>query len=568
MSFTFLVLWKIFGPIPFGFHLFSLLMQFAVVVMLFYAGKRLFDDIRVAWAAALIFAVHPVHTEAVAWIASVPDLQATFLLLVAIWLLSGETGRSWSANLGVAACSCIALLCKEPALMFAPLAVIFEHMCAKDREQTTLFQKFLRYAPLCALGIGYLLLRVALFGKLAPVLQRPQLTWPQTIDSAFALVSQYTRLLFWPSRLSAFHVFRPSTSLLDAKVLAGAAICSACLGAIFILHKRQPMVAFAILWLGVTLGPVLNARWMVANTMTERYLYLPSVGFCWLAAWCLLQGWDALSSGSGSRALRLISACILGGLLLAGMVATIKRNRVWQSDLTLYTRTLETDPDAYVIRTNLGSMYFGGGDTRRAETEFVAALAGKPDSVNALNALGVVYREQGRYAESSEILRRAIATKPLWADPYFNLGRLLEKQDRQAEALSNFERAVNLAPFNSIAHYWYGNALLKASRYSEAEVELRKSVALAPEDSFGAISDLAAVYLETGQNDQASALLRTIMRQYPFDSVAHFQMGRLLERTGQNDSALREYEAGLSLEPSNGDAISAVRRLRTSTSKP
>jgi tetratricopeptide (TPR) repeat protein len=562
MTFTFLVLWKIFGPIPFGFHLFSLLMQFAVVVMLFYAGKRLFGDVRVAWLAAFIFAVHPVHTEAVAWIAAVPDLEATFLLLLAIWLLCGETKRSWSANPGMAACFSIALLCKEPALMFAPLAVVFEHMCAKDRQQTTFFQKIIRYAPLCVLGIGYLLLRVALFGKLAPVLQRPQLTWPQTIDSAFALVSQYTRLLFWPSRLSAFHVFHPSTSLFDGPVLAGVAICAACLAAIFALRKRYAMAAFAILWLGVTLGPVLNARWMVANTMTERYLYLPSVGFCWLLSWCLLQGWDALRGSGGARALRLSFACILGALLVAGMIATVKRNRVWQNELTLYTRTLETDPDAYVIRNNLGSLYFGFGDLQRAESELSVALAGKPDSVNAMNALAMVYREQGRYPESRELFARAIATKPLWGDPYFNLGRLLEKQGLVSEALRNFDQAVNLAPLNPAAHYWYGNALLKLHRYQEAEPELQKSLALAPEASFGALSDLATVYLETGQSDRALAILRRVEKDYPFDSNAHFAMGRLLETDGRRDDALKEYEHGLVLEPGNAEAIAVVRRLR------
>jgi protein O-mannosyl-transferase len=562
MTFTFLVLWKIFGPIPFGFHLFSLLLQFAVVVMLFYAGKRLFGDIRVAWLAALIFAVHPVHTEAVAWIAAVPDLEATLLLLVAIWLLSGETKRNWSANLGIAACFSVALLSKEPALMFAPLAVVFEHMCAKDRRQTTFFQKFVRYAPLCALGLGYLLLRVSLFGKLAPVLQRPQLTWPQTIDSALALVLQYARLLFWPSRLSAFHVFHPSTSLFEGKVLAGAAICAACLAAIFALRKRCPMVAFTILWLAVTLGPVLNARWMVANTMADRYLYLPSVGFCWLAAWCLLQGWDALRSGSGPRTLRLSFACILAALLVAGMIATVKRNRVWQSELTLYTRTLETDPDAYVIRTNLGSLYFSFGDLKRAESELHAALTGKPDSVNAMNALAMVYREQRRYPESRELFARAIATKPLWGDPYFNLGRLLEKQGQVSEALRNFEQAVDLAPLNPAAHYWYGNALLQVHRDQEAEPELQKSLALAPEASFGALCDLATVYLETGQSDRALAILQRVEKDYPFDSNAHFLMGRLLETKGQFDDARKEYQHGLVLEPGNAEALAAVRRLR------
>jgi tetratricopeptide (TPR) repeat protein len=244
------------------------------------------------------------------------------------------------------------------------------------------------------------------------------------------------------------------------------------------------------------------------------------------------------------------------------MIATVKRNRVWQSELTLYTRTLETDPDAYVIRNNLGSLYFGFGDLQRAESELSAALAGKPDSVNAMNALAMVYREQGRYAQSRELFARAIATKPLWGDPYFNLGRLLEKQGLVSEALRNFDQAVNLAPLNPAAHYWYGHALLKLHRYQEAEPELQKSLALAPEASFGALCDLATVYLETGQNDRALAILQRVAKDYPFDSHAHFAMGQLLETKGQGDDALKEYERGLVLEPGNAEAIAAVQRLR------
>src|SRR5271170_3909177 len=167
MTFSYLVLWKIFGPIPFGFHLFSLLMECAVVVMMFYAGRRLFLDDRIAWCAALFFAVHPVHTEVVAWIAALPDLEAALLLLLALWLLAAPGKKNWKIELGVTLCFCLALLCKEPALMFAPLAVAFEHLAAADRAQTSLRQKVLRYAPLCVAGAAYLLLRVALFGKVA-----------------------------------------------------------------------------------------------------------------------------------------------------------------------------------------------------------------------------------------------------------------------------------------------------------------------------------------------------------------------------------------------------------------
>src|SRR5277367_5479774 len=301
MTFSYLVLWKIFGPMPFGFHLFSLIMQCAVVVMMFYAGRRLFQDDRIAWFAALLFAVHPIHTEAVAWIAALPDLEAGFLLMLALWLLAAPGRKDWKAELGVTLCFCLALLCKEPALMFAPLAVAFEHLAAADRAQTTLRQKMLRYAPLCVAGAAYLLLRVALFGNVAPVLQHPKISWPEAIYSAFSLIVKYARLLLWPSRLSAFHPFYPSTSLADPLVVGGVLIIIACIVAIFLLRKSAPAAAFSILWIGVILAPVLNARWMAANVLTERYLFLPSIGFCWLVAWGVARVWDATSTRASTR---------------------------------------------------------------------------------------------------------------------------------------------------------------------------------------------------------------------------------------------------------------------------
>src|SRR5271168_934939 len=486
MTFSYLVLWKIFGPMPFGFHLFSLIMQCAVVVMMFYAGRRLFQDDRIAWFAALLFAVHPIHTEAVAWIASLPDLEAGFLLLLGLWLLATPNRlveKDWKIQLGLAACFCLALLCKEPALMFVPLAVAFEHLAAGDRAETTLRQKVLRYAPLCVAGIVYLLLRVALFGKLAPVLQHPKITWPEAIYSSFAMIVKYTQLLFWPARLSAFHPFYANTSFANASVVGGLLIVIFCVAAILLLRKSAPAAAYSILWIGLLLGPVLNARWMAANVLTERYLYLPSVGFCWLAAWGIARLWDALSKAGSERTLtagRIALAGVLGVLVLSGIVATARRNRVWQTDLVLYTRTLETDPDAHIIRSNLGSVYYIAGDLQRAGQEWEQALAGKPDNLITMNALGMLYTFYVQHTTANEILHRAMAVKPGWADPHFNLGVLLDEQGDTPQALGEFQKAMQFAPYNSVAHYFYGVALLKAQRYSEAEAELKQTVALAP----------------------------------------------------------------------------------------
>jgi tetratricopeptide (TPR) repeat protein len=530
--------------------------------MMFYAGRRLFVDDRIAWLAALLFAVHPIHTEAVAWIAALPDLEAAFLLLLSLWLLATPGKTNWKAEIGAVACFCLALLCKEPALMFAPLAVAFVHLAASDRTLMTLPQKVLRYAPLCVAGTLYLLLRIALFGKVAPVLQHPKISWPEAIYSAFAMIVKYARLLFWPARLSAFHPFYPTTSLANVWVVGGIVIIVFCILAIILLRERAPAAAFSILWIGLLLAPVLNARWMAANVLTERYLFLPSIGFCWLAAWGAVCAWDAGRVREAWRIGRTILVGVLGALVLAGIVATVRRNGAWRTDMALCTRTLETDPDAHIIRSNLGALYYNAGDLQRAGQEWEQALAGKPDNLITMNALAMLYMKEERYAAADEMLHRAMAIKPGWADPHYNLGLLLDAEGKAPQALDEFATAVRLAPFNSIAHYFYGDALFKAHRYQEAETELKQAVALAPDVPFDSLSRLAALYLETGQTDQAFSVLERIVKEDPYDSKAHFELGHLLEARGRMEDAVKEYEQGLSLDPANADARSAVRRLR------
>src|SRR5208282_3907576 len=155
---------------------------------------------------------------------------------------------------------------------------------------------------------------------------------------------RYATLLFWPTRLSAFHVFHASSSLKDGHVLGGIAVVVA-FGVVAVLAvvKKLPVIAFCILWMGLTLLPVLNARWMAANVFTERYLYLPSVGFCWLMGWCAVRVWKASASWSAAKGpFRVASLLMLGAIVAASCFAIIERNKVWHDDLSLYTQTLRT----------------------------------------------------------------------------------------------------------------------------------------------------------------------------------------------------------------------------------
>ncbi len=131
----------------------------------------------------------------------------------------------------------------------------------------------------------YLTVRMVVLGGFASALIRPNLSWYEAILTGVALFGRYLGKLIWPARLSVFYVFQASQHFTDPKVLLGLAGLALCAILFAALWKRAHIVSFALLWIFLLLGPVLNARWMPASVFGERYLYLPSLGFCWLVAW-------------------------------------------------------------------------------------------------------------------------------------------------------------------------------------------------------------------------------------------------------------------------------------------
>lgn len=561
MTFTYLLVWKAFGDLPIGFHLLNILLNALVVVAVYSAGKVLFKSTFIAWVAAALFALHPVHTETVNWIAAVPDLEATLLFVSAFLIYARRPIVDRKYQAAIVACYVAAMLAKEPALLLAPLLVYYEHFVREGHEQTALRAKIRQYAPVCLAGLGYLVLRTLLLGKLAPVSQHPQITWREGICSAFSLIAAYARFLFWPTRLSAFHTFHPSESLGEPAVLAGIAIVLGCLLFLAYSYKKQPQLAFCLLWIGFALGPVLNVRWMAANVFTERYLYLPSVAFCWLVGRLAEWVWDRAGKRQQRRTLTRVLLCAAGiALAVLAATKTWARNRIWRDDLTLYSTTLETDPDSYVMHMNLGVTYFASGNYVASEKELRRALELKPDSANVLNALGCAYMEEGRLEEAAKTFQSAIASKPRWTDSHFNYGRLLKKTGQNDAALAEFQIAVEVGPVNSTARLYLAQELAERGEDSKAEEQYRMSIQLSP--SLMAQRNLVDILLRTQREGDAQVMLQQMEKEYPYDSMTHLKLGRLLEKQGKPAEAGKEYQLTLATDPNNSEAQTALKRFK------
>jgi tetratricopeptide (TPR) repeat protein len=571
MTFGYFVCHLLFGSFPFGYHLVNIFVHLGVVCLVYAVSVRLYRAEAAALAAGVIFALHPIHTESVAWIAGITDLELTFFYLLAflffLRLEEPDTARRPWVQAGMLASFFLALLSKEQAMSLPVLATIYEHFFRADRQATPARQKFARYAGFWVLGAAYLLFRIFFLGGLSPVLQHPGVTWPQALLSALALVGNYLRMLFWPWPLSPFYPFHKSVSFAEPRVLAGAAALLAVLALLGLLWKRARPHAFALFWIFLTLAPVLNARWMAASVFAERYLYLPSVGFSWLLGAGLFAVWQR--AGGEARRRRAGLAVAAAAVALLSSCAVIARNRDWHDDLRLFRRTLAVHPDAAYIRSTIGAIEWSRGNRAEAEALWLQALASKPDDAIALSDLGLARLEQKRYDEALAFLARATELRPRFAAPYIHRGRVYLALGRLAAAEVEFRRAAQISPLNPQTRNALGRFWLDAGRVREAEAEFRASVENFPTtDGFRGLAESLA---RDGQPDGAEHAWRELLALDPFDSEAHFRLGALLVVRGRLAEAEREYTAGLETDPNNADARAALQKLRekpASTSHP
>src|SRR2546423_10247099 len=249
MTFGYLLSNKAFQGLPYGFHLINILLNCVVVGLLFVVCGALFGDEVVALAAAALFALHPIHTEVVAWTAAVTELElAIFYLASFVFFLrlgAVEPTQERKSRLFALIFFALALLSKEQAMTLVILATAYEHFYRSDRGITAFKTKISRYGGFWMIGAIYLLFRTTVLGGLAPVPKHPDVTWPQLILSAFALAGQYVAKLLWPHPLLAFYVFHKSVSLSDLRFLIGIVITALSAGLFVFLWRRAPIYSFA-----------------------------------------------------------------------------------------------------------------------------------------------------------------------------------------------------------------------------------------------------------------------------------------------------------------------------------
>jgi len=525
MHTVYMLTYHLFGMKPWGFHLVNILFHCGVSVLVFLVIRRLLPEQRAPspaylsppFIAAMLFASHPIHTEAITWIAGLPDVAFTFFYLLSFYLYIRSKVLLSGSFLFSVVCFGVAALFKEPALTLPALFLAYDY--AFRQEPTPLSYYVKRYLPYLVIGAGYLALRIHALGGFAPVKAHAGLSACQYVINIFPLFFQYLEKLLIPLNLNAYYVFHPIASLFELNGFLSLIATAAFVGLLVFAIKKNRAAFLGFLFVAVPLLPVLYIPALGDNAFTDRYLYLPSVGYVLLLALFLSWAREKFPRAAGSITIAFI------GIFGLYAVGTITRNNVWQNNVSLWSDTVRKSPDSAQAHTSLGNAYASQGQWDKAIGEFQMALRLDPDSAEFHNNLGTAYASQGRLDMAVAEFQTALRLKPDWAEVHNNLGFAYKLQGRLDEAVAEFQTALRLKP-----------------DWAEAEVH----------------TNLGTAYTSQGRLDRAVAEFQTALRLKPDYTKAHYNLGLAYQLQGQLDGAAAEYQTTLKLKP---DYHEARRRL-------
>jgi tetratricopeptide (TPR) repeat protein len=523
---TYLTLnYKLFGLWEPGWHLMNLLVHVAATVAVYFLLKRLSSNHLVAALAALLFGVHAAHVESISWISGIPDpLAALFYVPSLLWYVRyREEGQMKWLTASVVAFA-LAILCKETPLALPMVFCVWELTRPIGRPSllSRLKDVVLQMIPYAVVAAAYLALRFSVLGRISwkhPFMARvPDSAIWMTVPYVFV---NYLKHLLAPFYLSLIYGTSFVTSASDPRFLLPVGILLGLGLTLWIYRKKlSQQMWVAIAMMVAPLLPVLNLKvFHYEYIIQDRYLYLPSIGFCFLVAILLLQ----LARKHASLAL---GTSIV--VLLAFGASTILQNRVWHDSVALWQRAVHYSPNSWSTHYNLGLAHLVVKQYEPARNELLEAKRLAPGNADVYNNLALAQAGLGRTDESIANLKSALALDPRLLEAHNNLGALLYDRGDYAGAKLEFSHALERDPSSSSARFNLARTLAAMNDHAGAIREYEALLAREADD-VPARYQLGLSYAATGRKGDAITQLGRAL-QMDSDGNRTSEMRKKLEQ--------------------------------------
>lgn len=533
------------GLNPLGYRLTNLLLHIANAVLVFYLLRRLLGGgMWLPFAGSLIFALHPVNVESVAWISERKNvLSGFFFLLAFLAYLRYLDGRQRRIAYGASLAFYLLSVLAKVSSVVLPLLLLLYDLCWTSRPRKEWLKD----------KIPFFLIS-AFFSVLAVCVYQRQTIIPEfhgghpifTFLTMANVLAEYFLSLFVPLHLN-FHYDTPIVkSIWNYQLWASLSLLFLLtLGGMCAYRKNRPLF-FSLLYFLIPLLPVLNIV-PLAVLRADRYLYLSSIGFSFFLVWGIPRILNRFNPD-----LRWAGAVVFGLIVVGFAWLTEEQTAHWKNTFTLWTQVIRQNTRFSSPFLSLANEARDRGQITLAETLYREALSRTPGSPGALNNLGVLFLNKGRVEEAHSLFQRALESDPDYPDAQINLGISYWKKGEEGQAIAAFEKAKRNKKNRVTASNNLGVIYQKRGDFSRALALFREAVQEDPRD-MAARLNLAMALEKSGQTDEAIAQLEKIRVRQPGGAPIHYQLGRLHLKKGDPFRAAEYFYEALKEKPEDLD---------------
>lgn len=441
---VFSIEWHLWGNSPAGFHAVNSVFHALNAVLIFLILYYLFKKKSIGFFSALIFAIHPLQSEAVSYANSLGDSLSTFFvllgLLAIIFSYNTKPLKIFWLTLASVVCYILAQISKETAIIMGPLAVlvlitIYYHTHIKEKTEEIVK----RILPIFVVASTYLILRAGpLNFKNSFNLYDVQTEFSSSIlVRAFTfckIIFIYLGLIFWPANLHMERTVDTVSTWRSPWVLAGILLFILFVGLIWKYRTNAKPVSFGLIWFIICLIPISNILVPINGMLYEHWLYLALVGIVLAVSFGIYKLWNQYPKLQGPLAVMILIII----LCLAGR--TYIRNQDWSNAIRFYKQTLKNNPNSYRIWNNLGMEYADIKQNNLAEDAYQHAIDLDNTNAVALYNLGNLKLAENKLEDAEKLWKRAILADPKFIYGYNQLIYYYQQTGQKEKMLEVYQQ--------------------------------------------------------------------------------------------------------------------------------
>jgi len=550
-----------------GYHLVNIIIHIITAILLYFFTKLTLEISRnkdstpegikrqepwlIALFTILVWAANPVQTQAITYIVQrMTSMASMFYILSMLMYVKGrmaETGKKKWAFFGLSILSgLLAMGSKEISATLPVVIFLYEWYFLQDLDKAWFKRKVIPLACVVALFaiVGLVYLGGHPIERILKGYETRNFTPPQRVLTEFRVVIFYISLFLFPhpSRLNLDHYISISHSLFDPiTTLVSLIIILALIGLALYLAKKERIISFCILWFFGNL--IIESSVIGLELVYEHRLYLPSM---MLSLLLVLLAFRYIRP-------KWVAIAIITTFIAMGSVWSYQRNKVWQSEISIWQDCVKKSPEKARPYNNLGIILGEGGKQNEAIKYFLKAIEIDPNYGEPYNNIGFAMYKMGRIDEAIKYFSKALKVTPDVAKIHNNLGLALAKKGLLDKAIKHFSTAVQIDTLYGDAQNNFGLALYKIGKTDEAIKHLSKAIKMVP-DLPEAYNNLGLALMKKGRLDEAIKQFQKALQINPgyTESRRNLELAvRLKKKVARIDHAISELKAQLESDPKN-----------------